>query len=82
MVSARNARKLFTEKTPMINNDNKTLKIQKELCDYCGSCVAVCPEDCIYLNEKDISIDLRVCSFCLNCIKVCPLHIITQENKQ
>ncbi|MBC8392352.1 MAG: 4Fe-4S binding protein [Deltaproteobacteria bacterium] len=64
----------------MKNKDNSVIRIQTELCDYCGSCLAVCPDDCLYLSEKDISIDLEACSRCLNCIKVCPLKIITREN--
>jgi len=64
----------------MKNNDNSVIKIQAALCDYCGSCLAVCPEDCLYLRETEISIDLEACSYCLNCIKVCPLKIITLEN--
>ncbi|MBC8204712.1 4Fe-4S binding protein [bacterium] len=52
------------------------IEVKRKLCDFCGTCVAVCPVDCIYLNEHDIIIDHDVCNLCMNCVKVCPLHII------
>lgn len=58
-------------------NNSPPLLIQTEICDFCGSCVAVCPDNCIDLGETTISIDFSLCSMCLNCIKVCPLHIIS-----
>jgi len=60
---------------------SESLKITPGLCDFCGSCVAVCPEDCIDLKENAISIDYTVCSLCMNCVKICPLHIIIFEEK-
>jgi len=52
------------------------LIIDEQLCDYCGTCVAVCPVDCIELKEKEIAIDMDLCSLCMNCVHACPLHII------
>ncbi len=57
------------------------LMVTEGLCDFCGSCVAVCPEDCIDLREKSISIDHFRCSLCMNCVKICPLHIIIYEEE-
>jgi len=53
------------------------LNILTGLCDFCGTCVAVCPENCIDLGETTIAIDFSLCSLCLNCVKVCPLHVIS-----
>jgi len=58
---------------------NGYLKVRSGLCDFCGSCVAVCPEDCIALGENTLDIEASVCSLCLNCVKICPLHIIIYE---
>ena len=55
-----------------------SLAVKSELCDFCGTCVAVCPVDCIELKETTITIDLAVCNMCLNCVKACPIHIILQ----
>ena len=57
---------------------NGRLLIQTEICDFCGSCVAVCPTDCIELTESKISIDSNICDLCMNCVKVCPIHIISE----
>ena len=58
---------------------NGNLKIDEELCDYCGTCVAVCPVDCIELKEKEITIDMSTCTICMICVHACPLHIIIKE---
>lgn len=65
----------------VISRQNKGLTIETEICDFCGSCVAVCPEDCIFLSEARIEIDLEACSLCMNCVKCCPLHIIKEEDR-
>jgi ferredoxin len=54
------------------------LEVDKKLCDYCGTCVAVCPVDCIELEETNIKIDTETCNLCLNCVHACPLHIIAE----
>ena len=59
-----------------IKNSDGHIVIQCELCDFCGSCVAVCPVDCIILGENDIDVDYIICNLCLNCVKVCPMHVI------
>jgi len=45
-------------------------------CDFCGTCVAVCPVDAIDLSEAKISIGQHVCTLCENCVAVCPLGIL------
>ena len=64
-----------------IARQNNCLTIQSEICDFCGTCVAVCPEDCIILGEASIKIDFSACSMCMNCVKCCPLHIIKAEKE-
>tara|TARA_Y100001960_G_C14653125_1_gene816954 strand:+ start:581 stop:766 length:186 start_codon:yes stop_codon:yes gene_type:complete len=49
-------------------------------CDYCGTCVAVCPVDCINLTESDIAIDDYICIDCDLCIDICPIEVLYQEN--
>jgi len=52
------------------------IKVDKDECDFCGACVAVCPVDCIELFEKDIKIDIKKCTECKLCIYVCPVEAI------
>lgn len=49
--------------------------IDNERCDFCGTCVAVCPADAIELKESSISIDEESCTLCNNCVDTCPLGI-------
>ena len=45
---------------------------KKDLCDFCGTCVAVCPTDAIELREARLQIDKQKCTVCMNCVNVCP----------
>ena len=55
------------------------MKINRELCDVCGTCAAVCPVDAIIISEFIVEIDNEKCINCLNCLKVCPIKAITAE---
>ncbi|MDZ7262971.1 MAG: 4Fe-4S binding protein [candidate division KSB1 bacterium] len=54
----------------------KQINIKNDLCDFCGTCVAVCPVDAIELLEARLVIDYQTCTVCLNCVKVCPLRVL------
>lgn len=47
----------------------------RELCDYCGTCVAVCPHDAIELLEFDLNITDR-CTVCQKCVDICPISAL------
>ncbi len=53
------------------------IKVDKDDCDFCGACVAVCPPDCIELFDKDIEIDFKKCIDCKLCIYVCPIEVMS-----
>ena len=55
------------------------MKINRDLCDVCGTCVAVCPVDAIIVSEFEVNIDNEKCIDCLNCLKVCPIKAITED---
>lgn len=52
------------------------IKIDPERCDLCGTCVAVCPVDCIELTEMRLIIDNSKCTDCQICIKICPFEAL------
>ena len=54
------------------------MKINRTLCDICGTCVAVCPVDAIIVSEFEVTIDNQKCTSCLNCLKACPIKAITE----
>ena len=47
--------------------------IDPDRCDLCGSCIAVCSQDCIAMSETRLVIDNDTCIQCLNCVLICPL---------
>lgn len=55
--------------------------INKDLCDVCGTCVAVCPVDAIIVSEFAVQIDNEKCIQCLNCVTVCPIKAISGGEK-
>ncbi len=48
-------------------------------CDFCGTCVGVCPENCIDLDEAELSIDHKICTMCHKCVWICPVKALFAE---
>jgi Fe-S-cluster-containing hydrogenase component 2 len=44
-------------------------------CDFCGTCVAVCPTDAIELKESMIEVNHELCIGCGSCSDICPLGV-------
>ena len=56
------------------------IRIIEDKCDYCGSCVTVCPTDCIELDLDEISIDHPKCIDCNLCVYICPIEVLKIEH--
>ena len=56
----------------------KVISQNIEKCDYCGTCVAVCPHDAIELFETRLLIDQEKCTVCMNCVYICPFRSLEQ----
>ena len=54
------------------------LKVNHDLCDICGTCVAVCPVDAITVSEFSVDIDNDICINCQKCVIVCPVKAIKE----
>jgi len=52
------------------------IKIQNNKCDFCGTCVSVCPVDCIELREASITINNKICTNCKLCVEICPIEVL------
>jgi len=52
------------------------MNINKDLCDICGTCAAVCPKMAITIKEFDVILNSDKCIKCENCVKVCPAQAI------
>jgi len=54
--------------------------VDKNLCEGCGSCEAVCPADpnCYEMKDgKAVVVHPESCTECGECVDVCPLGAIT-----
>ena len=56
------------------------VEIQIELCDFCGTCVGVCPEDAILLAEAALEIDSERCISCGDCADICPMGVLEVQS--
>ena len=59
----------------MIQVFQEKISYNNTICDFCGTCVAVCPHDSIELSEADLKI-LDTCTLCRNCVDVCPVDAL------
>ena len=58
------------------------INIIEDKCDFCGTCVTVCPVDCIQVREASISIDHPVCIDCDLCVEICPILVLESINEK
>ena len=58
------------------------IRIDWQKCDLCGTCVAVCPVDCMELTETRLSIDHEICTRCELCIRVCPMQALAISDEE
>jgi len=56
------------------------IEIIDDKCDYCGTCITVCPPDCIEVKEFSININHQVCINCNLCVYICPIEVLKIEN--
>jgi L-aspartate semialdehyde sulfurtransferase ferredoxin len=55
--------------------DKSIVRIDPSRCDYCGTCVGVCPADAIELEESMVAVDPEKCTGCLACVIACPFGV-------
>ncbi len=62
---------------------NSIAAVDRNLCHFCGACVAVCPPDAIFLVDTWLEIKAN-CTGCERCVTVCPvraLSMVSQEKR-
>ncbi len=67
------------------NPESQLLKTQiiryEEKCIYCKTCVNVCKQNAISINESNFYINERMCNLCLKCTTFCPTNSLTDIGK-
>ena len=51
-------------------------------CDFCGTCITVCPPDCIEVKEAFIGINHLTCINCNLCVEICPIEVLEVNNAE
>ena len=54
------------------------LILNPRLCNYCGGCVSVCPEEALLLEETRLTIS-EACLDCGYCVSACPMGALRLE---
>ncbi len=49
-------------------------------CDFCGVCVAVCPQDAIDLAEASLTVLAERCTLCGLCVQACPVRALEVQD--
>jgi len=54
------------------------MKIDKDLCDICGTCASVCEKALITIKEFEVIVDNDRCTQCGKCLLICPTEAIKE----
>ena len=59
------------------------LGLKRALCDRCGKCLEVCPEQALFFNNDEVlSVDRKRCKACGKCVSVCYPEALTVYGKE
>lgn len=50
-----------------------------DACIGCGSCIAVCPQNCILADKIPYQIEKEHCLYCGNCLSACPVSAVIRK---
>ncbi|MDG6222645.1 MAG: DNA-directed RNA polymerase subunit D [Candidatus Bathyarchaeota archaeon] len=57
------------------------IKIDPKLCDSCGKCVKICPENILKQTDDGIKVQNEInCTLCMDCVDACPKDSATAVN--
>ena len=56
------------------------IRIDRTLCDVCGTCVGVCPVDALTIEFGTLVVYREVCIDCRACESVCPVEAVRGDD--
>ena len=62
--------------TPMLISSGYVARLDRDLCEACGACAAICPFEAIEMDDYP-QIDAAACMGCGACTKACPTGAMT-----
>jgi NAD-dependent dihydropyrimidine dehydrogenase PreA subunit len=57
------------------------IEINRTLCCYCGTCVAICPNGNLELIDTFLT-NASECNRCKACVKICPVGALEVKNEE
>ncbi|MBD3234184.1 MAG: 4Fe-4S ferredoxin [candidate division Zixibacteria bacterium] len=61
---------------------NNIPKLNQDKCDLCGTCMSICPPDCLELYERYLHIIEEECTYCKKCIIICPMDALEETDEE
>ncbi|MFP4012703.1 MAG: DUF362 domain-containing protein [Chitinispirillaceae bacterium] len=57
------------------------ITVDHDLCDECGTCISICPNDAILLTEK-LHFSSPKCTSCGLCISICSFGALSKSSNK
>ena len=57
--------------------ENHIFHVDEERCFGCAACIALCPVNALFLDDKLAVVEELECIHCEHCIPLCPVHALS-----
>ena len=57
--------------------ENHVFQVDDERCYGCAACIALCPVNALFLEDKLAIVEELECTHCEHCIPLCPVHALS-----
>tara|TARA_B100002052_G_scaffold298901_1_gene334114 strand:+ start:2740 stop:3033 length:294 start_codon:yes stop_codon:yes gene_type:complete len=64
-------------RTTMGRIENHIFQVDEERCFGCAACIALCPVNALFLDDKLAVVEELECTHCEHCIPLCPVHALS-----
>ena len=56
------------------------IRINRVVCDTCGTCVGVCPVDALVIEFGSLVLHQEICIDCGACVQACPVEAVRNDD--